>query len=66
MVLNLVKCYCLIINKDITNESIKSGKETLHAEDEQKLLGIVIDSDLNFQPYKVDCKNSQSNVKCPY
>ena len=66
MVLNLGKCYCLIINKDITNESIESGKESLHAEAEQKLLGIVIDSDLNFQPYKVDYKNSQSNVKCPY
>ena len=53
MVLNPGKCYCLIIiiNKDIANKSIKSGKKTLHAEAEQKLPGIIIDKDLNFQSY---------------
>ena len=29
--------------KDITNESIELGKKTLHAEAEQKLLGVMID-----------------------
>ena len=43
MVLNPGKCHYLIINKDITNESIELGKKTLHAEAEQKLLGIIID-----------------------
>ena len=51
MVLNAGKCHCLIINKDIANKSIKSGKKTLHAEAEQKLPGIIIDKDLNFQSY---------------
>ena len=48
MVLNPGKCHYLIINKDIANESIELGKETLHAEAEQKLLGIIIDKELNF------------------
>ena len=47
MVLNLGKCHYLIINKDITNESIELGKKTLHAEAEQKLLRIIIDKDLS-------------------
>ena len=47
MVLNPGKCYYLI-KKDIANESIKIAKKTLHAEAEQKLLGIIIDKDLNF------------------
>ena len=51
MVLNPGKCRCLIMNKDIANKSIKSGKKTLHAEAEQKLPGIIIDKDLNFQSY---------------
>ena len=69
MVLNPQKCHYLIINKDIANESIELGKKTLHAEAEQKLLGIIIDKDLNFQSHtKIikDYKNSQSKVKCPY
>ena len=41
------KCHYLIINKDIANE----GKKTLHAGAEQKLLGIIIDKDLNFQSH---------------
>ena len=49
MVLNPGKCHYLIINKDIANESIELGKKTLHAEAEQKLLGIIIDKDLKFQ-----------------
>ena len=49
MVLNPRKCYYLITNKDITNESIKSGKKTLHAEAGQKLLGIIIDKDKAIQ-----------------
>ena len=51
MVLNPRKCYYLISNKDIANESVKSGKKTLHAEAEQKLLGIIIDKDLKFQSH---------------
>ena len=49
MVLNLRKCHYLKINKDIINESIELGEKILHAEAEQKLLGIKIDKDLNFQ-----------------
>ena len=48
MVLNPGKCHYLI-NKDITNESIELGKKILNAAAEQKLLGIIIDKDLNFQ-----------------
>ena len=51
MVLNPGKCHNLIINKDITNESIELWKKTLDAEAEQKLLGIIIDKDLNFQSH---------------
>ena len=51
MVLNSGKCHYLIINKDSTNESIELGKKTLHSEAEQKLLGIIIDKDLNFQSH---------------
>ena len=49
MVLNPGKCHYLIINKDIINESIELGEKILHAEAEQKLLGIIKDKDLNFQ-----------------
>ena len=52
MVLNPGKCHYLVINKDITNESIELGKKILYAEAEQKLLGIIIDKDLNFQSHK--------------
>ena len=51
VVLNPGKCHYLIINKDIANESIELDKKTLHAEAEQKLLGIIIDKDLNFQSH---------------
>ena len=51
MVQNPGKCHYLVTNKDIANESIKLGKKTLHAEVEQKLLGIIIDYDLNFQTH---------------
>ena len=50
MVLNPRKCHNLVIIKDITNESIELVEKMLHAEAEQKLLGIIIDKDLNFQP----------------
>ena len=49
MVLNLGKCHYVIINKDIANESIELGKKTLHAEAEQKLLGNILNKDLNFE-----------------
>ena len=49
MVLNPGKFHYLITNKDTSNESIKLGKKTLHAEAEQKLLGKIIDKDLKFQ-----------------
>ena len=51
MVLNREKYHYLIINKDIANESIELDKKTLHAETEQKLLGIITDKDLNFQSH---------------
>ena len=49
-IINPRKCHYLIINKDITNESIALGNQLLHAEAEQKLLG-TIDRDLKFQSY---------------
>ena len=51
MVLDPVKCHYLLfrIYKDIANESIDLGKKTLHAEAEQKLLGIVTDKGLKFE-----------------
>ena len=49
MVLNPGKCHYLVINKDIAIESIELDGKILHAEAEQKLLGIIIDKDLNFQ-----------------
>ena len=49
MVQNPVKFHNLTTNKDTSNESIKLGKKTLHAEAEQKLLGKKIDKDLKFQ-----------------
>ena len=59
MVLNPGKCHYLVINKDITNESIELGEKVLHAEAEQKLLGIIIDKDLHHsKPFKVHHKNS--------
>ena len=48
MVLNPGKRHYLIIDKDIADEFIELGKKTLHAEAEQKLLGITIDKDLKF------------------
>ena len=45
MVPNPGKCHYLVINKDITNESTELEK-ILHAEAEQKFLGIIIDKDL--------------------
>ena len=41
----------LLDNKDITNQRNELGKKTLHAEAEQKLVGIIIDKDLNFQSH---------------
>ena len=49
MVLNPRKRHCLIINKDIANESIELGKTTLPAYAQQKRLGLIKDKDLNFQ-----------------
>ena len=51
MVLNSGKYHYLVINKDITNESNmnlmnKLDEKVLHAEAEQKLLGIITDKDL--------------------
>ena len=50
MVLNSEKCLYLIINKEITNESIELGNKTLRTKAEQKLLDIVDKDKL----YKVD------------
>ena len=51
MVLNPGKCHYLIIKNDIINTSIELGEKVLYAEAEQKLLGIIIDKDLNFQSH---------------
>ena len=51
IVLNPRKCHYLIINKDIVDESIELGKKTLHAKAEDKLLGIIMYKDLNFQSH---------------
>ena len=45
MVLNPEKCYFLIINKDIANESVELSKNTVHDEAEKK----TIDNDLTFK-----------------
>ena len=45
------KCQDLIKDKDGPNEPIKLGNKTLDAEAEQKLLGIIIDKNLNFQSH---------------
>ena len=55
MVLNLGKCHYLTINKG--KESTELGQKTLHAEAEQKFLGIIINKDLNFQSRR------KSNIK---
>ena len=52
MALYSEKYHYLIIKKDIANDSIDLGKKTLHAEAEQKLLGIIIDKDLKFESVK--------------
>ena len=65
MVLNPGKCRYLIINIDIANESIESGKKTSHAEAEQKLLDIIIDKDLNFQSHATSIIKT-AKQKCPY
>ena len=49
MVLNPGKYHYSIISKDITSESIELGNKTLHAEAEQKLLDIIIATDLNLR-----------------
>ena len=41
----------LINNKYIANVSIELVKKSLHAEAEQKLLGIILDKDLNFHSH---------------
>ena len=64
MVLNPGKSYYLIIIKKIANESIELGKKTLHAEAEQKLLGIIIDKDVNFQSHTKSIIKAAN--KCPY
>ena len=51
MFLNPGKCHYLVINKDIPNEFIELGEKILPSEGEQKLLGIKIDKDLNFQSH---------------
>ena len=52
MVLNPGKYHYLIIDEDITSESIELGNKTLLAETEQKLPGIIIATDLNFRRHK--------------
>ena len=45
------KIHNLLINKDIANKPIGLGNKTLHAEAKQKLLGLKIDKDLDFQSH---------------
>ena len=65
MVLNSAKCHYVVINKYITNESIELCKKNLHAEAEQKLLGTIIDNNLNFQSHTMSILKT-ANQKCPY
>ena len=59
----LGKYYYLIINKDIANESTQLGRKILHAEAEHKLLGTIIDKDLNFQSHtKSIIKTTHQNL----
>ena len=63
MVLNSQKTPLLVIHKDIVNESIELDKTNLHAEAEQKLLGIIIDKDFNFQSHiKSIMKTANQNL----
>ena len=48
MVLNPRKSHYFVTNKDIANDSIQLGEKILHAEDEEKLVGIKVDKNLNF------------------
>ena len=41
----------LIINKQISEESIELGNKTLNDEAEQMLFGIILENKLNFQSY---------------
>ena len=66
MVLNPGKCHYLIINKDIANESIELGEETLHAEAEQKLHGMILDKDLSFQSHTNLIIKRANQVEWPY
>ena len=59
IVLDPGKYHYLIINKDIANESIELGNKTLYVEAEQKLLGVIIDKNLNFQGH------TKSIIKTP-
>ena len=66
MVLNPGKCHYLIINKDIANESIELGEETLHVEAEQKLQGMILDKDLSFQSHTNLIIKRANQVEWPY
>ena len=52
--------------KGITIESIELGKNTLHAEAEQKLHGIIIDKNLNFQNHTKSQSRPQSNSRSSF
>ena len=52
--------------KGITNEYIELGKKILHAEAEQKLHGIIIDKDLNFQNHTKSQPRPQSNSRSSF
>ena len=52
-----------MIHKDTDNESIESGCKTLYAKAEQKLLGIIVVADLNFQGH-VKLIRKAANPKC--
>ena len=57
MKLNADKCHLLLCGNKSTCESVKIGSETILQSDEEKLLGVLIDSDLKFGSHlKVLCK----------
>ena len=62
MKLNAEKCHLMLCGNKATQRSVKIGTEEIFRSEEEKLLGVLIDSDLKFESYlsslckKVGCK----------
>ena len=51
MKLNADKCHLMLCGNKITQRSVKIGTEEIFQSEEEKLLGVLIDSDLKFESY---------------